>query len=330
MKSAIPSLLVGILLISCTLPAQARLPMMCWDDAEGARTCSDVLPPAASDYPRKEFGLDGIPRREVPRALTEEEIEQQRQLQELRERAARIRAEQEEADRRLLQLYPTIEDLLKNRDVTIADMDSVIEGALDGVRAARERLARLHARAAEAERRGQQPSSSLLEELAAAKRSIGDLQSAVVEKQAQRADTLAEFEAKLERYRELRPGEAAKVDDHAIGAQAADRPIPAAVHCATGAECDRLWDSAKNYVRRHATTPVELAAARILATAPPRRIDDISITLTRQADVTGKGERIFMDIQCADFAEGRSFCLGPEVAAIRNQFRQGLGLGVPE
>lgn len=330
MKSATPSLLVGILLISLTLPAQARLPMKCWNDAEGVRNCGDLVPPEAAPLAREEFGPDGIPRREVPRALTEEEIEQQRQLQELREQADRIRAEQEESDRRLLQLYPTIEDLLKNRDVTIADMDLVIKGDMEQIRLARESLARLHARAAEAERRGQQPSPSLLEELAATKRSISDLQSAVVEKQAQRTGTLAEFEAKLERYRELRPGDAANADDHAIGAQATDRPLSAAVHCATGAECDRIWDSAKKYVRRHATTPVELDAARIMATSPPSRIDDLAITLTRQPDAGGNGERIFMDIQCVDNAEGRRFCLGPEVNAVRDRFRQWLGLGIPE
>ena len=32
-----------------------------------------------------------------------------------------------------------------------------------------------------------------------------------------------------------------------------------------------------------------------------------------------------MDVQCADFTEGKEFCRGPEVAKIRNDFRGALG-----
>ena len=101
--------------------------------------------------------------------------------------------------------------------------------------------------------------------------------------------------------------------------------VDTAVRCQKGAQCDRLWAIAQQYARKHATTPVDLTADRILVTAPPRDLKDISITVSRLDEDKNGGERIFMDVQCAAFSEGKEFCRGPRVSKIRDEFRLALG-----
>jgi hypothetical protein len=304
--------------------------MTCWTDGEGNTTCGDVVPPEASGHGRREFDEDGIQRHQVPPAPTEDEIAQEKELDELRRQQEKIRAEQQAYDKRLLDLYPTIEDLVRKRESTVAEMDVHIDIAGEQVRLQQLRLARLQARAAQAERTGEKPPPPLLDEMDATARSISDLESIVEHKQAEKTDKLAELDGQLKRYRQLRPQGAAAAEADSAGAPDADTPILTAVHCATEAECGRLWEKAMEYARRNATTPVDLTADRILATAAPRGVGDIAITVTRQADREGSGERIFMDLQCADLPEARMFCVGPVVVAIRRQFREALGPGAPD
>ena len=113
----------------------------------------------------------------------------------------------------------------------------------------------------------------------------------------------------------------------ALNTEIAESEVPDLVETAVrceGAQCDTLWAKALDYARQHATTPIDLAADRILVTAPPREKNDLSITVSRLVDDKYGGERIFMDVQCERFSEGQEYCKGPEVTAIRENFRTAL------
>ena len=86
----------------------------------------------------------------------------------------------------------------------------------------------------------------------------------------------------------------------------------------------RLVDAGNTVLVVEHDPQVMLAADRILVTAPPRELRDISITVSRLTDRELGGERIFMDVQCAQFTEGRELCRGPLVGAIRDGFRARL------
>ena len=92
-------------------------------------------------------------------------------------------------------------------------------------------------------------------------------------------------------------------------------------------ECERLVRMARDYAQRHATMPVDLDAVRIRATARPRYTGDIGITVARLVGGEAGMERIAIDVQCADTPEGEAFCAGPEVSAIRRDFRHALTKG---
>jgi hypothetical protein len=146
----------------------------------------------------------------------------------------------------------------------------------------------------------------------------------ILSKEDEKRAMIEQYDYDLTRFRTLRQGAARAANANVIAESEFPDLVETAVRCTEPAECRRLWETAQKYARQHATTPVDLAAERILVTAPPRDIHDISITVSRLEDARDGGERIFMDVQCANFTEGKEFCRGPEVSAIRDNFRSAL------
>jgi hypothetical protein len=67
---------------------------------------------------------------------------------------------------------------------------------------------------------------------------------------------------------------------------------------------------------------VQIDADRIFMTAPPKRNQALSLTVSRvPLQQEGGGERIFLDVQCRETALGQEFCRSEQVAKLRAGFR---------
>jgi hypothetical protein len=295
-----------------------------WVDENGLVHYGTTVPPQYKDNAHSELNERGIEIRRHDRALTPEEIQREKALASLRAEQARLKEEQQARDRILLNLYRNEDDLVMARDGKIAQIDAQIRLKHNEIRRFKIRLSEYQASAAAAERRGQRLSKRQQEGLDSTQRSIERAYAVILGKEDEKRATIEKYDYDLERFRALR--------QHATRSQNADvirqSDIPdlveTAVHCVDSQRCERLWEAAQSYAKKHATTPIDLAADRILVTAPPRELRDISITVSRLADREGGGERIFMDVQCADFTEGREYCRSAEVRQIRENFRLAL------
>ncbi len=124
-----PRFLLLFLLISMTSVAQAD--MYRWVDSDGRIHVSDTLPPAAARFGYDILTTQGRVIRSVDAPLSkEEEAAQAAAEKEASEKAARIKAEQEQKARRdriLTLTYGTVEEIELARDERISLLESYIQ-----------------------------------------------------------------------------------------------------------------------------------------------------------------------------------------------------------
>lgn len=271
-----------------------------------------------------ELNARGIEVRQYSRARTPEEIKRDEALAALRAEQKKLLEEQQERDRILLNLYRNEDDLLMARDGKIAQLEAQIKLTHKEIRRLKARLSEFQAAAAATERSGKQLSKRQRANLDSTQRSIEKSYAIILSKEDEKLATIEQYDFDLARFRKLRNSSTRSTNTEVTSDSDIPDLVDTAVRCEDEKECNRLWRVALDYAKKHATTPVDLSADRILVTAPPREAHDISITVSRLADTKYGGERIFMDVQCVRFSEGREFCRGAEVQSIRDQFREEL------
>jgi hypothetical protein len=324
MTSVIRFLTLSVIVFAITLlPAQAGS-IKKWVDENGVTHYGTAIPPQYVDRAHSELNERGIEVGRHDRAKTAEEIERDKALQALRAEQQKLLEEQQARDRILVNLYRNEDDLVMARDGKIAQLDAQIRLNHKEIRRLKDRLSEYQALAAAAERRGAQLNAKQQANLASTQRSIEKSYAMILGKEDEKRTTLERYNLDLERFRELRQGGSRAVNADVVTKKDIPDLVDTAVRCQDEAECQRLWLIAEQYARKHATTPIDLAADRILVTAPPRNAQDISITVSRLQDYVNGGERIFMDVQCMHFTAGQEFCRGPAVSAIRDEFRLAL------
>jgi hypothetical protein len=306
-----------------TSPAAAQA-IKSWVDDSGVTHYGTAVPPQYIDKGYRELDQRGIQRNQHEPALTPDEIRKREALAALRKEQERLRKEQEQRDRILLNLYRNEDDLVMARDGKLSQVDSQLRLKHNEIRRLKERLSEYQAQAAEAERKGRQLPKRQIESLDATQRSIERAYGVVLAKEDERSGIVEKYDYDLRRFRMLRHGIPRALNADAILQSEIPGLVDTAVHCRDAGDCDRLWNLAQAYALTHATTPIDLQAERILVTAPPRELRDISITVSRMTVREEDVERIFMDVQCANFTEGRIFCRSDAVEAIRNGFRGAL------
>jgi len=293
-----------------------------WVDENGVTHYGTSVPPQYKDKAHSELNRRGIEVRRHDRAPTPEEIEQQEALAALRAEQQKLLEEQQARDRILLNLYRNEDDLIMARDGKIAQIDSQNKITHKEIRRLKSRLSEFQAIAARAERAGRTLNAKQQANLESTRRSIQRSYAIILAREDEKQATIEQYNYDLERFRKLRQSSRPVANTEVTKSDIPDL-VETAVRC-DAADCDALWTKAQAYAREHATTPIDLAADRILVTAPPREKEDLSITVSRIVDEKHGGERIFMDLQCERFSEGQEFCKGAEVSAIRENFRAAL------
>ena len=314
----------AIVFLISVLPVQAGS-IKKWVDENGVTHYGTSIPPQYVDRAHSELNDRGIEIERHDRAPTKEEIERDEALEALRAEQQKLLEEQQARDRILVNLYRNEDDLVMARDGKVAQLDAQIQLNHKEIRRLKVRLSEYQTVAAAAERRGAQLTPTQRANLDSTQRSIEKSYAMILGKEDEKRATLDRYNQDLQRFRELNQGGSRAINADVIAETDIPDLVETAVRCEDANECERLWKIAEQYARKHATTPIDLAADRILVTAPPRSTRDISITVSRLEDYTNGGERIFMDVQCIHFTEGQEFCRGPEVSAIRDAFRPALG-----
>ena len=205
MKSGNVSILTSIyVLVLLTPNLSAQSSFKCWTNNEGVRECGNVVPPEFAQKGHQELSTSGMLINEQARALTPEEIAEQAEERARLKELERIREEKAREDQILLATYSNIGEIELVRDERLEVIQSRISLAESQINTIKQNLDQHIQAAALAERNGQAPDEALLKDIKSLERQIDLKVDYIAQRNLEIDRTNAEYEVKIERFRELR------------------------------------------------------------------------------------------------------------------------------
>jgi len=297
----------------------AEAKMYRWVDENGEVHYSDKVPPQAMQGEHTRLNERGMTvEREAP-VQTPEERARDEELERLRGEQQRLAGEQKAKDAALLRTFRSEDDIILTRDGKLAAVDAQIQLAQSNIKRLKRQLAELQENAANMEKQGRKISPRQQQDIETTQRQIEETYAAILRRERDKAQITQSYQSDLKRFREL-----SNLSADTATPEPRDRPavfLDTLVTCDGPAQCDRAWQKARDYVKKHADTMVQMDSDRILMTAPARRNAELSLTVSRVPQGEGTSERIFLDVQCRDTALGQEFCESEPVAKIRAGFK---------
>ncbi len=203
-RSPVWLLAAGVALLGPDPLAAQQKRLYRWVDEQGRVHYSDQLPPSEVQRAREEYSERGTKLRRVERALTPEEREAMR-LAALAAEEERQRREAEEAEKRkLLQMYPSEEHLLRAHQDQLRLLDRQINTARVMLESEESVLAQLLARAAEADASGQRLPPTLTERIKEMRQRVAASRAELTRLEGERRSAQEQQQSELERYRRVR------------------------------------------------------------------------------------------------------------------------------
>jgi hypothetical protein len=192
---------VGLFLLTQTFQAQALIKCK---DKDGNWHFGDTLPPECAQQGYQELNEQGLVVDETARAKTDEEILEAKRLAEIEAEKARVEAEAARKDKILLDTFTNVDDINMARDGKIAALETTISLAEKRNEKLQSEMDKLIAKAAEAERAGNEPPENLEKDIEALKRQINNNNEFIAEKRKEQTMVAAESEKDVVRFKELK------------------------------------------------------------------------------------------------------------------------------
>ncbi len=176
----------------------------CWHNKDGVRECGNVVPPEYAQQGSETKDRFGVTVGETGRARTIEELEAERAANKSKEQEAEAAKKREAQDRVLLDTFATEDDMVLTRDGQVAHLDSQIHLVQSHIEKLQKNLDQMIERAAETERRGEQPTDEMVKNIDNVRSQIVDNHKFIDTKRREQDLIRARFEADITRFRELK------------------------------------------------------------------------------------------------------------------------------
>jgi hypothetical protein len=300
-----------------------------WVDEQGNVHLSDKVPTEHSRNARSELSESGREVERLQAAKTEEEIAKEKELEKLRAEQQRLIEIQRAKDLVLLRTFRTEDDLLMARNGKLTAIDSNIQVIRSNIRRMKNRLAEMQQSAAAMERQGQPLSENLLKDIEYTRTQLKDSYNTIIQKE-QEKEVIRNIAAKdLARFRSLKNLHDENADPQ-LNAKKDRSLLDTVVICPDDAACNKAWEKVEEYVRKYATTRLQMLSDSIIMSAAPLKDDDISLTASRILYKDRPGAELFMDLQCKPSPRGTEHCQTDQVEQIRVGFKQYLADSVSQ
>ncbi len=290
-----------------------------WADAQGRVHYTDALPPEAAEQNRSLLDKRGVAVKEIEPLKSKEQYVRDQELKHLRAEEDRLKQEQAREDALLLNLYSSEEEIRMARDGKMAALDGLNEITRVNIQRLKVHLEKMQQDAADAERAGRSVAKALLNRIEEARQKIKQGFESLIEREQQKAEINEKFLSDLRRYRTIKKLDEPKPEK----TLPPEKPslLETVAQCADTAACDAAWVRAEAYVRKEATTRIQMLGRNIIVTAPPVKPQDISLAVSRIEKPGRPGAQLFLNVQCKDSSAGAEFCAGDRVARVRHGFR---------
>jgi hypothetical protein len=174
--------------------------LFCWNE-NGRKICSDALPPSAVDRQRVEINqTSGTAVREISRALTEQEREQQA----LAAKAAETEAARLRREMAMVQTFATEADLERSFRNRFDLLDESLKGSAISIKNLRQSLLGLLRQANDMELENKPVGKKTIEKIQNQQQELRQLTTLQQRQTQERAELDVQFQSALLRYRELK------------------------------------------------------------------------------------------------------------------------------
>jgi hypothetical protein len=292
------NILIAILLCSALPLSSYAGKLYKWVDDQGRTHYSDKLPPTETHRARSHLDEQGITVKEVDAAKTAEELKKEAEEERLRLERQRILEKQQALDRVLLRTFRSEDDILMTRNGQLQAVESHIGVTHSNIKRLKTTLDDMQRHAALRELRGKPLSKKMQQDIEIKRHALQDAYRSIIEREHHKNRIRQSFARDLQRFRELKK---LKKDDNPV--VEADETFSNALQnvydCQEDKHCEKPWQLAKQYLKKHNTTPIKVDGNNIIITAEPLEEGDISISMSRIEDPNKGGNTvIFMDLQC--------------------------------
>jgi hypothetical protein len=311
--------------LGCTLPLNCYAGKLYkWVDDEGRTHYSDKLPPSETHRARSQLDQQGVTIKEVDAAKTDEEIKQEQEQERLRLERQRVLEKQQAQDRVLLRTFRTEDDILMTRNGQLQAVEAHIRVTQSNIKRLKATLDDMQQHAAQRELSGKRVPAVMLKNIEIKQRALKDAYKSIIEREHHKNRIRQSFAQDLKRFRELKK---LRSSDNPI--KEAEESFSTALQnvydCQVGKPCETPWRLAKQYLKKHTTTPIKVDGENIVISAEPVNEGDISISMSRIEDPKKGNTIIFMDLQCKSEPARNLECeKTPEVKQIKAGFQNAL------
>ena len=151
-----------------------------------------------------ELDRQGIKRKEISAPLTESELKAHAEKQVEEEKAKKLAAEQQRRDEIMLSTYAVEADITLTRDRKLSDIDTQIRSSEQTLKSLQNSLKRLKTQAADEQRGGKPVSAQTAKTIANNEAQIAKHESSIKKMEQDKEAVRIQFQAEVERFRELK------------------------------------------------------------------------------------------------------------------------------
>ncbi|MDO9422602.1 MAG: DUF4124 domain-containing protein [Methylobacter sp.] len=291
-----------------------------WVNENGETIFSDKVPPEQSQYRRESLNKKGQSIGVTEQAKTKEQQAMDNRLTDLKKAQEKIIAQQAANDKVLLSTFRNVKDMEASLYPTLQSLDTQQNVAQGNLKRVENQLEIQQKKAAELERNGKKVPKNLLDEI---KQTEAQIQVAYAEinKQIEKKNRVkAEFEADIERFTFLTRD---NKDPYKESDKIAENKVSDQIGlytCETDALCVKAWISAHDFIKVHATTPIDTDTDKLILARAPATDSDLSLSVSKLEN-ENKKQQLFLDIRCRESSLGTELCASQKVRDIRSAFR---------
>jgi hypothetical protein len=294
-----------------------------WQDADGHWHYTDTIPPEQIKKEHSQLDKHGIEVGAVKRVKNSEELAKEAALKKLRAKQKKILERQQAEDRVLLRTFRSGDDIIMARDGKLRAVDLQMTLVKSNIKRMKEKLRKMHQRAAEKELSGTSLSTAQKENIKTINSSLKDTYASIIKRKQRKATIYEKYNHDLKRFLEMHKLSSKQADD-IINEKGSELELQNVLSCADEASCQQAWARVEQFILLNATTNLQVIGDNIIMSAPPKLSSDISLTISRTRDYKKNSTYIFMDLQCNDSVSGSEFCEGDEVKRVYSQFQDYL------
>ncbi len=288
-------------------------------DDKGRVHYSDHVPTEHSRSARSQLDERGLEVERTEAAKTKEEIAREAVLKKLRKEQKRLIEKQRAKDMVLLRTFRTEDDIVMARNGKLTAIDTMIVIIRSNIRSMKDRLTDIQQTAADLELQGKKPSKNLIRDIESTRLQLKESYASIIRKEEEKERIRQRYAKDIAHFRNLKNLSAPK--DEVLSEKDLISLLDTVVICPDKAACDIAWKTAEAYVKKFATTRLQMLSDFIIMTGAPSHDNDISITVSRIVKKDQLGAKLFMDLTCKNSPRGEDFCKTDSVREIQQGFQ---------